>query len=136
MDLQIIQVDEVTGVVTLGIPRVPRKITGLDKLTQVVALAILRNPGQDVLNPEEGTGFRDLIGQYNFTSVEELSAIISQRVSFVESSILASQPADADPNEKLSRMTVQDVAYDEAARGLYVRIRIINELDAESDIII
>lgn len=137
MDLQITNIDPETGVVSLGIPVVPRKLTGLSKLAQIVTLQILKNPGQDVLTPTEGTGFRSMIGQYNFVTTEEIRGAVVQRIRFVESQILASQlPGVGTPSERLKELKLQDMAFDETTRELLVRIRILNESGQDTDVIV
>jgi hypothetical protein len=136
MDIQVTSIDPVTGVVSVGIPEIPRRLTGLDKLTQAVVLTILKNPGRDVFLPEEGAGFRAMIGQYNFTGVEELRSLIAQRVALIEAQMLASQSIESPASERLKKISIQDIAYDELTRGLYIRLRIVNEADAESDVVV
>lgn len=137
MDLQVIQIDPNTGVASMGIPAVPRRLTGQEKLVQIVVLFILKNPGQDVFTPTEGTGFRDMIGQYNFTSPDEIRAVVVQRIKQIESQILASQSVGiGDPTERLKEMSVQDMAFDDNTRTLFVRIRIVSESGSETDVVV
>lgn len=137
MELQITQIDPVTGVVTMGIPPVPRILRGIDKLAQIVTLYMLRNPGQDVLDPTEGTGFRDMIGQYNFTSPEEVRAVVSQRIKQAEKQLLAAQPVGVGTaSERLKSLTLKDMVFDSGTSGLFVRIRLVSEAGSEADLVV
>lgn len=137
MDFQITTVDSTTGRVTLGIPRVPRVLTGIDKLAQVVTLQVLRNPGRDLLSPEQGAGFRAMIGQYNFVDPKEVQGVVVQKIKLMETQLIAAQlPGVGTPDERLKKLVLQDLAFDDVTRELLVRIRVINELDQETDLLV
>lgn len=137
MDFQIITFDPNTGVASLGMPAVPRKIFGLEKLTQIVVLSYLRNPGRDVLDPIEGSGLRAAIGQYNISDGAEARALAVQRTKYVESEVIARQKTDeGSPDEKLKKLQVLDVAYDDPTGVTFLRVQIFNEAGDSSDVIV
>ena len=136
-DLQILYADPVTGIMSFGMGRSPKTLTGLPLLAQVVALAILKNPSKDVLSPDEGSGIRALIGQYSLDSTEEIRLLIIQKVSLVEKQILSKQAAGAGiPNERLKKLTVLDVAIDPADHKVLVLVRVLSEAGDSTEILV
>lgn len=136
-DIQLMKRDPSTGVLTMGMGRSPKIITGIDLLAQVVALSILKNPGRDVIDPEEGSGLRDAIGQYNLSSPDELKLLVLQRIKQVEKDILSRQAeTPSDPSEKLKKLTVVDIAVDSGVGKVLARVRVLNETGASTDILV
>jgi len=136
-DYQIITFDSTTGVATLGIPTVPKRLVGLEKLVQIVALGFLRNPGRNVFAPTEGSGLRAEIGKYNYNDGAEIRSLVIQRTKIVEKEILSRQKqGEGDPSERLQSLTVTDVAFDSITGETAVRVRVINELGDSKDFIV
>ncbi len=137
MDLQVITFDRDTGLATLGIPLVPRKISGVEKLVQVVVLTIMKNGGRDVFEPNVGSGLRGLIGQYNFTEGDEVKNLAVQRIRAVEQQILGFQAgAMVSPAEKLKKLEVLGVAFDETTYQTLIRIQVFSEAGQSRDVIV
>lgn len=136
-DIQILQTDPVTGVLSLGMGRSPKVLTGIQLLAQVVALTIFKNPGRDVLAPYEGSGLRALIGQYSLGNADEIRLLLIQKIGQVEKDIIAKQAAGGgSPTEKLKKLSIQDVAVDSVAGKVIARIKIINEAGGTTDILV
>lgn len=136
-EIQVIQFDPVTGLATMGMGSVPKILTGMDKLKQIVILSYLRNPGQDVFYPQEGSGLRATIGQYNFTDSDELKTLFVQRTKAVEKEIISRQSSNkGTPEERLNKLVVIDVAYDFQTAVLIGRVQIINEAGGVSDVLV
>lgn len=136
-DYKIISFDEITGVATVGIPKVPKKIIGMDKLVQVVALSYLRNSGRNVFAPVEGSGLRSEIGKYNFVDGAEIRSLVIQRTKIVEKEILDRQKAgEGDPTERLKTLSIMDVASDPDTGETLARVRVINELGDSKDFLV
>lgn len=136
-DIQITQADPDTGIITLGMGRSPKIITGVDLLAQIVILTFLKNPGRDVLSPNDGSGLRAEIGQFNFTSSDEVNLLVLQRTKFVERSILANQTGTSgDPTERLAKLTVIGIASDLTASKVLVRVRVVNEAGEARDVLV
>jgi hypothetical protein len=135
-DLQIIQFDKVTGLGSVSMGLVPRKISGLTKLVQIVALTFLKNPGRDVLDISEGSGLRGDVGQYNFSTSDEIKLLAIQRAKDVEKQILDRQPTSADPTEKLKKLQILDVAADAATSSAVLRVQVFNEAGDTADILV
>lgn len=138
MDYQIISFDPTTGVSTFGIPAVPKVITGLDKLVQIVCLSFLRNPGKSVLAPNEGSGLRAAIGQYNSSQDgNEIRALAVQKVRTVQSEVITRQdPTQGTPDERLKSLVLKDFAYDSETSTAMLRVQIVAESGDSRDVLI
>lgn len=139
MDLQITIVDETTGLVTLGLPRVPKILTGLDKLVQLVALSFLRNPGKSVFWPTEGSGLRADIGFYNYHDVAgaEIRVRAVQAVKDVEAEIIARQdPNSGSPDERLQKLELRDFAFDPETYRAILAVQIVAESGDNTNLLI
>ena len=122
-DIQIIKIDPDTGLATVEMSSTPKKLVGLAKLIQIVVLEFLKNPGRDVFNPEEGSGLRADIGQYNFIDGNEIRLRAVQRATFVEKFILDNQPVGGDPTEKLKKLMILDVGVDASTASAILGFR-------------
>lgn len=135
-DLQLIDVDEITRVVSFGIK--PKKVTGISKLIQIVVLSLLNVPGRDVLDPDKGGGLPALIG-YNIdlNDSTEIFAEVVQRVKKTHSEVVAAQIGlDEEPEEKLQELQIVEIKQGTNADELFVRIRIVNEAGRTADIVV
>lgn len=137
MDFPIISFNPDTGLAEVGIPKAPRLLRGLQALVQIVVIAILKNGGQDVLTPQEGSGLRAMIGQYNFADPNEIKAEIIQRISVIEKQIIANQAGFILPaTEKLKKLTVLEIASDATTGATAVRLQIFNEAGQQTTTVV
>lgn len=138
MDYQIVTYDPTTGLATLGIPTVPAVITGTDLLVQVVVLSFLRNPGQNVLSPNEGSGFRADIGQYNTTITgAEIRSLAVQRVKAVQQEVISRQDSNqGTPDERLASLTLTDFAFDSDTASAILSVQITAESGSVLDVLV
>jgi hypothetical protein len=137
MDIQIVTFNALTGLAELGLPRVPRRLRGMDMLMQIVVLAFLRNPGKDTFSPNEGSGLRAAIGQYNMTNTSEVSALCLQRAKVVETEVIGRQRPDrGTPQERLRKLNVLDVAVNEADGAVVMRVQVLNEAGDEREVLL
>jgi len=128
MDFPLIIFDQNTGIASVGIPASPRPLKGVQKLVQIVCIAVLKNSGQDVFNPPEGSGLRSLIGQFNYSDPGEIKLEVIRRVGLIEKQIIANQSGFVLPaTEKLAKLTVLSVIYDSVTANTAVRLQVINE---------
>ena len=128
MDFPLITFDSETGFATVGMPAVPRGVTGINKLVQIVVVAILKNGGQDVFDPNDGSGLRGMIGQYNYHNPSEVKTEVLRRIKLIESQMLSNQVNFNLPAaEKLKQLKVLDVVMDPVTAETAIRIQVINE---------
>lgn len=137
-DIRIIQFDPVTGLASLGLGNNPQEITGIDLLAQIVAISYLKNPGQDVIAPVEGSGIRQDIGQTSVTTPDQATMLVMQRTKTVENEVLTRQAAAGvvDPTEKLKSLTVLDIASNLQEAQVVASIKIVNEVGDTTQILV
>lgn len=137
MDFPIVSFDPATGLASIGIPKSPRPLRGIDKLVQIVVIALLKNLGQDVFTPNEGSGLRSLIGQFNYTDSAEIKAEVLQRVNKVNDEILRNQTDLSVPaTEKLRQLRVLEIAVDVSQSQAALRLRVISEAGQTTDVLV
>ena len=130
-DYKIISIDPITRVVSINPPAVPTKITGLEKLVQVVVLALLNRPGRSAMYPNTGAGMLDFIGQYNMAvnDPSETLGAVMERVEKIKEEILEFQNAltNEDPSERLKDFTALSVEQGTQIDQVVVKFRLVSE---------
>lgn len=136
MDISLLNIDESTRVVTIKLS--PKIVTGLTKLLQIVVLSLLNNPGRDILDPDRGAGIRDMIGMnFDPQDLSEVLSELTQRIRKSEKEILADQVGlNCPSSEKLREIRIVSVSPGNATDEIAARIRIINELGQQSDVVL
>lgn len=136
MDISLIQIDEETKRVSLKMGSKP--VTGLTKLVQIVVLSLLNSPGRDILNPDKGAGIPDMIGMnIDPTDLSEVLNELTERIKKSEKEIIQDQIGlNAAASEKLRELRIISVSPGEDLGEVVARIRIINELGQQSDVVI
>lgn len=136
-DIQVTKQNPNTGVISMGMTANPKILSGLDLLVQLVALSLLKNPGRDVFDRTEGSGLRNLIGQYNLADPEEIKLVVVQQVRAVEQELFVRQVVGVGtPEERLKKLTVLDVAANDVGNSLLIRIQVVNEAGDQRDILV
>lgn len=126
--VRVVYVDPVSREISLQFPLIPQYITGIDLLIQVVALAYLTNPGQDINSPDDGSGVREIIGQIDVVGEEQLKADFLTRTAKIEGEIIANQSTlDLPASERLRSLTIQGMAVDAVNLELKARVKIENQ---------
>lgn len=136
MEILLIWIDPSTKRVSFKIQ--PRVVTGVLKLTQIVLLSLLNIAGQDVLDPELGGGIPELIG-FNFGEGEfnEIAAEVTRRIRKTEAEVLAQQIGFTIPAaERLKEVQIVNIEQGESIDAILVRLRIINELGQQQDVVV
>ena len=128
-DLKCITADA-NGVVSFGLASPQQKVQGIDLLTQLVALELMRNPGRNINDPTDGAGLRQMIGQNITTSDQEFFADMQMRCTQAQANIIARQtqtvrPADA----RLASLRLLDIVSNDQDSQLNVVLEIISEAD-------
>jgi len=137
MDFPLVTFNAETGLAEVGIPKAPRPLRGIQALIQIVVIAILKNGNQDVLTPDDGSGLRALIGQYNVSDPNEIKVEIIQRISLIEKQILSNQVNFTVPSsEKLKKLTVLQIVSDPSTGSTAVRVRVFNEAGQSTTVVV
>lgn len=128
-DLKVLTADPVTGALSLGLPRPPQYVSGIDKLVQIVALELLNNGGRSIANPSKGGGMRALFGSnIDPDDPSELMTDVQITVSRVEQNIKDGQVnTKRPPSELLTQLQILDIIPDESNLEVRVAIAVINE---------
>lgn len=135
-DIQVIDVDQITRKVSFTL--LPKQVSGIYKLIQVVVLSLMNSPGRDVLDPEKGSGLPKLVGSNvdpgNSTAVY---GDIAQKINKAEAEIIAAQVGLGDPaSEKLAELQILSITAGVNVDEIDVRLRIVNQEGRASDIVV
>ena len=137
MDYKVIKIDPETRVVTLDPPVVPKYVTGLEKLVQIVYLALMNTPGRSAMYPDQGSGLKELIGQSNTSADDpsEILGIVSERVEKIKEEILENQNSleNEDPSERLVDFTALNVEQGANIDQVVVKFRLVSEAGDEAN---
>jgi hypothetical protein len=136
-DIRVIQRDPSTGKLSFSMTARPQTISGLDKLVQVFALALYNSPGRDVLDPNNGGGLEDLIGQHNY-SRDELSVLMDEVYRILDkvaTEVKKSQEGliNEDLNAMLNTYRITDFKEEELGR-ISLKIRLVSMAGKAVDI--
>jgi hypothetical protein len=136
MDIALIQVDPNTHQVSLKLGH--QSVKGMSKLVQIVVLSLLNTPGKDILDPGEGGGIPEMIGMnYDPSDLSDILAELTRRVRKTEMEIVANQVGlSLDSEERLKSISIVSVGPGLALDEVAARIRVINELGQQSDVVI
>ena len=128
-DLKILSRDPSTGALTLGLPRPPEYVSGIDKLVQIVALELLNNGGRSIFSPGSGGGLRALLGiNTDYDDPSELFSDVRVAVSQVEQNIRTAQVTTTrPPSERLAQLQIVDIVPDESSLAVQVFLGVVNE---------
>ena len=128
MDIKIVTKDANTGVLSIGIPRPPKFVSGIDLLVQIVVIELLTSPGRDISDPQSGGNLRSLIGaNLAFSDEAEVFAEVRIMISSAEQNIKRKQRTVQRPSsEKLSRLDLIDIVPDEENLQLEIILRVVS----------
>lgn len=133
MDIQIINVDPTTRVVTFKVQ--PRVLTGIMKLVQIVVLSILNVAGQSVLYPNDGGNLPALLGSnVDPNDSNAVFAEVARLIKKSETETINYQVGVNDPAEELlSELQITQVGSVDIDR-VAISIRIVNQAGQSFDI--
>lgn len=105
----------------------PRKITGVQKVTQTFVRILFTGKGSDVLNPNFGTAFSDLTLNANRTGVDrDLYISISNAVRDAEKQTIAvSNTVTADESSQLDKVTILGIDTSNESIIMYLKIQTV-----------
>lgn len=128
-DIKILNRDENTGKLTVGMSRPPETVSGIDLLVQNVALLFLNNGGRSIFRPGRIGGLREFIGyNYDLEDPAELLADLRLMTSRIEQTIKEEQVATArPPSERLLSLQLIDIIPDEDQFAVEMLIAVVNE---------
>lgn len=133
-DIQVIDVDPTTRLVTYGIK--PKLVKGVSKLVQIVVISLLNIPGRDVLDPSLGGGLPSLLGSnIDPNDSTEIFGDVVRRIKKTESEVISAQIGINDaPDEKLAELQLVGIKRGDSMDAIYVTIRVINQAGQATEI--
>ena len=136
MDIALLQVDPNTNQISLKLGH--QTVKGMSKLVQIVVLSLLNTPGKDILDPEMGAGILEMMGMnYNPSDLGDILAELTRRVRKTETEILANQIGiELVSEEKLKTLSIISLGPGGSIDEVAARIRVVNELGQQSDVVI
>jgi hypothetical protein len=136
MDISLLQVDPNTNQISLKLGH--QTVKGMSKLVQIVVLSLLNTPGKDVLDPASGGGIPEMVGMnYDPSDLSDILAELTRLVRKTEMEIMANQIGlNIDPEERLKSISIVSVGPGRGIDEVAARIRVINELGQQSDVVL
>ena len=127
-DLQVLTADA-SGALSLGMPTPPRRVSGIDKLVQLVVLALLNVGGRSIFSPGKAGGLRALLGSnIDYDDPSELFADVRLVVSRLEQVIKEDQVLTTrPPSERLAAIQVVDIVPDVSNLEASIVLGVFNE---------
>lgn len=137
-DLKVLMADPTTGALRLGVCRPPEFVSGIDKLVQIVALALLNMGGRSIFGTSPTGGLRALMGaNVDYDDPSELFGDVRITVSSIEQSIKRAQVTTTrPPAERLARLQLVDIVADEADLGVRVLLGVVNEEESQGQALV
>jgi hypothetical protein len=141
MDIKLVHPDE-NGLISLklAVYNSPKKVTGVQKLIQIVYVLLLKTPGQDIIQNTNGGGLLALVQGSNIdiNNLQDVYSDLVSRIRIVEAQIIEDQlNRNLDPKEKLSRINILKVNIDEGdPTRYYVELELINESEDTTTFIV
>jgi hypothetical protein len=135
-DFKVFTIEENNRVV-LKPPTSPERVSGKNKLIQIVILALLNDPGRDVNYPERGSGLPSLIGSnIDFNDPTEVLADVSERIEKIRDEIIDAQSTlkNETPSERLQDLILINVDVGDNIDDVMVKIRVVSEAGDEIDL--
>lgn len=136
-DFKIIRIDSRTRRVTINPSMPPRKVTGLEKLIQVVVLALLNDVGRNVFDPDQGSGLPSLIGSnINPNDPTEALADVTERIEKIREEIIENQNnlENEDSTERLADLQILSVDTGVNIDEIIVKLRLVSEAGDQTTI--
>lgn len=136
-DFKVITIDPNTRRVSIEPPFPPQKVSGIDKLIQIVTLALYNVPGRNVFEPDQGSGLPALIGtNISANDPNEAIALVSEKIDKIREEIISNQNGLINelPSERLSDLRVLNVDSGDNAGEINISIRLVSESGSETTI--
>ncbi|MBC8409951.1 MAG: hypothetical protein H8E12_14700 [Rhodobacteraceae bacterium] len=107
------------GQVTFSLSNLGQTVTGIDLLTQTILKRILTLPGSDLYFPTIGTHLGGLFGAVTREDIEDAKSMFPLLLKNLEETLITEQEGQEEllPSEKLSRIELKDLIYDEGLLG-------------------
>lgn len=128
----------IDALVTLGIPRLSRAVTGIDKLVQDWLLVFMTTPSSDIFDPSIGGGAQAIIGKPVSNGGQSAMAELSQAVDRSRQQLIRLQAKypRIPPSEKLLSASLSDVRFNTDTTTLSAVVDLRNMAGATASVTI
>jgi hypothetical protein len=125
-----------TSILSMGMAKLNRSVTGIDKLVQDWMLLFLTNPGSDIFEPDLGGGARAIIGQPVYGGGSSAMADLSMAVSRTKEQLLRLQGrlSGIPPDERLLSASLTDVRFDSSTTTLTAVVDLYNMVGVSASV--
>jgi phage baseplate assembly protein W len=121
------------GQIKFNIDDTPRKITGIQKVAQMLLKILLTTKGSDVIYPNRGTQFPNYAINANQTLDNAvLRSELALAVRDAETQVKAATASSSDPSSQLAR--VQIAGIDLVSEGLVMYLQMITKAGATAQV--
>jgi hypothetical protein len=123
-----VSVAKADAVLSLGLTRPLKTVSGIDRLVQSWLLVFLTTPGSDVFAPNSGGGGAAIIGRSTDRTGKNVAADLALAIEKTKQEIMRTQAENQTipPSEKLLASSLDSVAFDEKTTVLSARVSIQN----------
>lgn len=127
--LELVPGEKDTYQMVFGLGRRPQRVSGIEKLIQLVVKLLLTTPGTDEDHLSVGGGLqRLLLKPLNPASVPSVQEDVAISVTMIEDEILRTQESEPLPaDERLSSLTAEEISFKAEDVTWRVVIRLVSE---------
>ena len=114
------------GQVTFSLNDLGEPVSGIDLLTQTIIKRILTLPNSDMYFPRIGSQLGGLFGAVTKEEIEDAKSIFPLMLKNLETDVIVEQEDFEEllPTEKLERIELLDLIYDENMLGWILKLKI------------
>ena len=125
-----------TSLLSMGMSKLNRSVSGVDKLVQDWMLLFLTNPGSDIFEPDIGGGARAIIGKPVYGGGTSAMAELSLAVSRTKEQLLRLQAKfpGIPPDERLLSASLTDVRFDNSTTTLTAVVDLQNMVGVSASV--
>jgi hypothetical protein len=115
------------GQLTFNIDYTPRSITGIQKVAQYFLKTLLTTRGSDVIRPNYGTTFTNLVMQSNVDTTDRLLVSdLRDQVRSAESQTKAALYNDEDPSSRLKEILILGMDTSKESATMYLKMATVS----------
>jgi len=111
------------GKLTFNIDYTPRSITGIQKVAQYFLKILLTTRGSDVIRPNIGTTFTNIVMRSNVSSTDRLLiSDLRDQIKSAESQTKAALYDEVDPSSKLREVSILNIDTSSESATMYLKM--------------
>lgn len=124
------------AILSLGLTRPIRTVSGIDRLVQSWVIVFMSTPGTDIFSPKSGGGGLSLVGRTTDRTGKRVTADLATAVENTKQELLRAQAKNQTipPSERLLTSSLDVVEFDAKTTTLSARINIQNMLGDAAEV--